>query len=40
MDFRVFKDAVQVLRLYVASDERGELSIKMSKYSKEGKKET
>lgn len=31
-----FKDAVQLLRLYVASDERRNLSIIMSRDSKEG----
>jgi len=31
-----FKDALQLLRLYVASDERGNLSIIMSRDSKEG----
>jgi hypothetical protein len=31
-----FKDALQLLRLYVTSDERGNLSIIMSWDSKEG----
>jgi hypothetical protein len=40
MDFRIFKDAIQLLGLYVASDGSGKFSIKPSKDSKEGKKGT